>query len=275
MNKEKVFISKKFYEEIRKRINIVERIKAEKEEALSKAPSGKIHIIKNKGTAQYYLRANTYDKAGKYITKDNIELIKTMLQKEYDTKVLALVESELSLLEKILEKSSSKYDKIEKWYLSQTKETQGLVNTIECFDNNYIEIWQSKSYVGKSIPEYTPDFITNKGEHVRSKSEVNIANALYRAGIPYKYECPIKLHNGMLIYPDFTLLNADNRKEMYWEHRGMMDDREYAKNSVARIKDYQKSGIYLGDRLIITEETSSNPLGTVEINNVIIHYLSR
>ena len=38
--------------------------------------------------------------------------------------------------------------------------------------------------------------------------------------IPYKYECPLQLSNGMIIYPDFTVLDVKRRKVWYWEHRG-------------------------------------------------------
>ena len=88
-------------------------------------------------------------------------------------------------------------------------------------------------------------------------------------GIPYKYECPLVLQNGIVIYPDFTLLDIRNRQEIYWEHRGMMDDKEYARNSVQRIKTLMRNGICIGKNLIITEETLTNPLGTDEIKTII------
>lgn len=49
----------------------------------------------------------------------------------------------------------------------------------------------------KSGEYIQPIDITDKGERVKSKSELTIANALYRSKIPYKYECPIILHNGI------------------------------------------------------------------------------
>lgn len=49
----------------------------------------------------------------------------------------------------------------------------------------------------------------------------------------------------------------------------MMDEKDYARNSVSRIKTYLKNGYYLGNDLIITEETSASPLGTDEIDAVI------
>ena len=88
-------------------------------------------------------------------------------------------------------------------------------------------------------------------------------------GIPYKYECPLVLQNGIVIYPDFTLLDIRNRQEIYWEHRGMMDDKEYARNSVQRIKTLMRNGICIGKNLIITEETLTYPLGTDEIKTII------
>ena len=91
--------------------------------------------------------------------------------------------------------------------------------------------------------------------------------------IPYKYECPLKLKSCGVIYPDFTVLDALRRKVLYWEHRGMMDDREYAKHAVMRIRDYEKNNIRLGSNLIITEETSTCALGTKEIEKVIKNYI--
>ena len=52
----------------------------------------------------------------------------------------------------------------------------------------------------------------------------------------------------------------------------MMDDREYAKHTVRRMKEYQKNNLFLGENLIITEETATIPLGTDEIHAVISRY---
>ena len=73
----------------------------------------------------------------------------------------------------------------------------------------------------------------------------------------------------MRLYPDFTILDMKNRIEIYWEHRGMMDNEEYAAKTVARLKMMMKNGICVGKNLIITEETSTNPLGTDEIEAVV------
>ena len=53
----------------------------------------------------------------------------------------------------------------------------------------------------------------------------------------------------------------------------MMDGLDYVRNSVKKIRNYQRNGIFLGDNLIISEETSINPLGTDEIEAIIKKYL--
>ena len=67
-------------------------------------------------------------------------------------------------------------------------------------------------------------------------------------------------------------MHIASRKEIYWEHRGMMDDRDYARRAVFKLRSMMKNGLVLGDNLIITEETSANPLGTNEIEMVINTY---
>ncbi len=114
-------------------------------------------------------------------------------------------------------------------------------------------------------------------EDEESKSDqsqnLNIANTLNKLKIPYKYECPLEVRKGLCFYPDFTVLNVRKRKVYYWEHRGMMDDREYAKHAVSRIKEYESNGIIIGKNLIISEETSSTPLGSNDIIRLIDAYL--
>ncbi|MCW1938930.1 hypothetical protein OMD49_00765 [Bacillus anthracis] len=59
-------------------------------------------------------------------------------------------------------------------------------------------------------------YVTQKGERVRSKSEVIIANMLFASGIEYEYEKEIITSNGKKICPDFTLYKND--RIYYLEH---------------------------------------------------------
>jgi ATP-dependent DNA helicase RecQ len=93
---------------------------------------------------------------------------------------------------------------------------------------------------------------TLKGEYVRSKSEVIIANILYHTGIPYTYEQPLYAPSGLAKYPDFTI--EWRGKTYYWEHLGMLNQDDYAGNWESKKAWYAK---HFPDQLITTEESST------------------
>ena len=137
----------------------------------------------------------------------------------------------------------------------------------------YAQRWQSMPYRGKLSEEEQTGLFTDKGEKVRSKSEMIIANLLAKDGVPYRYECPLELKGMGVIYPDFTVLNIRLRKVFYWEHQGMMDDENYATKAIRREAAYQRNGFYPGDNLILTSETRKNPIDINQIRGIIKHYL--
>jgi len=261
------------YEEALLRYEELSNVVREKEMEIAKAPEGKIHIIRSARRDQYYLRKNAKDVSGEYLRRSDIAKVMIYLQKYYDEKICKLLRKEMLNLERFL-KDANKYNGlIKKAYSSNSEETKKLIDPLDMSDEDYAKRWLQFAYVGKEIIGETPVWITEKGERVRSKSELNIANALSKYSVPYRYECPIKLKNGIILYPDFTVLNVRKRKTYYWEHRGMMDDREYAMHAVRRTKDMAKSGIILGNNLIHTEETIGCSLGTDEIKGVIEKFL--
>lgn len=201
----------------------------------------------------------------------------TYLQKAYDEKILKLIKKELINLECFIRKSLNIQSKIQEVYSNYPDEVKNLIQPIDISDDDYKDIWESHKYIGKEIREGSTVWETEKGEIVRSKSELNIANALKKNNIPYRYEYPFQLRSGAIIYPDFTILDIKRRKILYWEHRGMMDDRDYVRHAVVRNRDFLKNGVIPGDNLIITEESSTTPLGTDEIDIMInwIQYKDR
>lgn len=257
------------YQEAKRRLEELYLIQSKLEKRLKTYPDGKIHIVKNRNRVQYYLRMDSKDKSGVYLPKKEEKKIRTFLQKKYDEATIKQINSEIKNLEHLLKRVNSD---IRKNYSDYPQEIKQHINPVDVSDEDYVKEWLAIPYDRKSISEDMPVYLTDNGERVRSKSELNIANMLYKQGIPYKYECPLRLSNGKIIHPDFTVLDVRRRKEIYWEHRGMMDDRIYLKHAVERVKAYGKSGIYAGDNLLLTEETSTMPLGTNEIERVIRHF---
>lgn len=248
------------------------QVEKEKEEALRSAPEGALRICSRKNKAQYYYRTNPKDFSGVYMSEKEMPLIKGLAQKAYDKKVADSVGKELKAISGYL--SGCPEVQAEQVYEKVHKERKKLVTPIRKTDEQYVADWEAVQYYGKEFEEETPEIYTAKGEKVRSKSEVIIADMLGREGIPYRYECPLKIKGVGTFYPDFTVLNVRERKEIYWEHFGMMDDAAYVENALSKLSVYTQSGIICKDNLIVTYETKKNPLNQKTIKLMIENYLS-
>lgn len=133
--------------------------------------------------------------------------------------------------------------------------------------------WVKKEYQGKKFSEGTPAIYTDRGERVRSKSEKILADYFYRNNISYKYECPLLLSGFGTVYPDFTFLSPKTKQEIYWEHDGKMDDPVYAKRAIRKIEAYERNDIHMGERLIVTFETTESLLNTSMIESIVQRFL--
>lgn len=254
---------------LRERQNYLLQLKKEKMIATKNMPEGKLRISSHGCRTQYYLRQDTKDINGSYL-KDK-KLAKLLAQKEYDKKIINLADKEIYVIDKFLGNYPAK--NVEEFYQTLHSERQKLITPIKETTEQFIEKWESVEYQGKSFPEELLEYYSFKGERVRSKSELIIADFLQREGIPYRYECPLTLKGYGTIYPDFTVLNVKKRKEIYWEHFGMMDDVEYVEKAIRKIRTYEQNGLFVGDNLIMTFESKQNPLNQKSARRLIEKYL--
>ena len=243
------------------------------QKGLSKAPEGSLLVDKAKGNNRYYWRKTAVDKKGVYLGKENQEQIRALAQKDYEARLLKSAEKEKALLERI----QARCDKgdlqgsgvLDLAYESLSEARKELVDPYKLSSDEYARRWQLEEYAGNSHPFGSYSLFTHGGVRVRSKSEVLIADALEAAGVPYKYERPLNLGGYNPVYPDFTVLNKRTRAEYYWEHFGGMDDAEYREGMVHKLNSYALAGIFPGDRLLATYETSQTPLDTRVVQAVI------
>ena len=85
---------------------------------------------------------------------------------------------------------------------------------------------------------------TRRGDLVRSKSEVIIADGLLADGITrYQYEQELAGSDGKRKFPDFTFEDSDAGVTYYWEHLGMLYDAAYRTRWDAKLVWYRKEGI--------------------------------
>ena len=263
-------------EMLKKREVYLLSIKKQKETELVDSPKAKLRIegeYERGKQVKYFVRTEMQDYKGAYIKAQDKSLAIKLAQKDYDEKVLKSIDKELQAIMKY----KSNYPQItaEQVYEKLHKERQKLVKPIAVSDREFLRQWEEYEYAGKNFDDNMPELYTDRNERVRSKSEVIIADSLYKANIPYRYECPLEFKNGLVVYPDFTLLNKKTRENIYWEHLGMMDDATYAENAIQKINTYMQNGIYVGKNLLLTFETRNNPINHRTIDIIINNYVIR
>ena len=239
-------------------------------QSLCDAPSGQLRISAKGKKIQYYYRTQETNgpfRNGQYIRKKDQELAYRLAQRDYDRKLLEIAEKELASVQRLLNVYNAQ--ELQEVYGQMNPYRKAMVAPKVVSDELFAEQWKNVCYEGKPFAEGSPEIYTEKGERVRSKSEKIIADMLHRNGILYRYEYPIYLQGLGTVYPDFTILNVKECKEIYWEHLGMMDNSDYCERALLKLNRYTKNGIHLGDRLIISHETSKRPLETAVIEKII------
>lgn len=235
-------------------------------------PEGHLRIEQKKGTRppQFYHFTNPEDTHGNYIPAANHELARRLAQKDYDHKLIKILEQQISIMEKLIKQSENK---IASLYTKSCPARQKLISPVTLTDSQYVKAWQNITWQTKNFASDSPDFFTGRGERVRSKSEIIIADTLARHNIPYRYEFPLKLKNENIYHPDFLCLNVRTRQEYIWEHFGLIDKPDYAEGTVKKMKAFSENKIFPGKNLIITMESSYTPISSRQVENLINEYL--
>ncbi len=95
---------------------------------------------------------------------------------------------------------------------------------------------------------------TVRGELVRSKSELVIANHLHQLGLAYEYERPLDgVEAAGRLRPDFSFID-DAGDVVVWEHLGMMDRDDYRKGWEWKRQWYEVNDFVQGVNLFTTQE---------------------
>lgn len=246
----------------------------EMEKSLKNAPAGRLRLDKRKNQMQWYRVTAKTTEHGEYIPLANIRLARTLAQKEYVRKLLSEIQPLVKATSKFLNVFSP--EQLPNVFLSLNPSRRLLVEPICVPDELFVAQWKAEKYRNKGFAGENSELFTSRGECVRSKSEVIIADVLNQYGIPYKYEKPIVLSlkkKTLEIYPDFTCLNVRLRKEIIWEHFGRMDDVEYSIKVVKKLDSYEKNGYFLGDRLICSMESEESPFDAKKAERLVKKYL--
>ncbi len=115
---------------------------------------------------------------------------------------------------------------------------------------------------------------TARGEAVRSKSEVVIANLLHANGVGYRYEEALEVE-GVVKYPDFTIEDDDTGEVYYWEHLGMLSNAGYRRRWDEKKEWFRRHGILPIEEgggpngtLITTRDSDDGGMDSEEIDKI-------
>lgn len=284
--KEELLSPSNLEEEIEKRLKNLQTTLMEKEKEINKKLEGHLRIAQRHGRSQFYHYTESSNPKGRYIPLKEKAFAYKLAQKDYDTEVIILIQKEIDMLQNYL-KQTGGGRAISELYDSLCPARRELITPVTLTDEQYAARWQEVSWAGRPFSPDTPLLYTARGERVRSKSEVIIADTLFRHKIPYRYEFPLTLKRidddsyrsdfgkvAVTLHPDFLCLNTRTRSEFFWEHFGLMDDPEYSKNAAGKLRLYTENGILPGRNLIITMETKTEPPTAQVLEKLIAEYLT-
>ena len=238
---------------------------------LENAPEGSLRVSSKWNKQQYYHKTDSDNPRGKYITVQDHYLTVRLAQKDYDTRLLKVLNEQQKAIERFLNDFDP--EAAEQVFINLSEQRKALVTPEYLSDEEFIRQWMNQPYTRLGFKEDEQEFYTAKGERVRSKSEILIADALLRNKVPYLCEYPVYNNGVIFAAPDFKCLNVRLRKEYYWEHLGKLGDQGYSDRNVKKLEKYSLADDFDESRLILTFETDSHPQNTRVIDEKIRRYL--
>lgn len=238
---------------------------------LRKLPKGKLEVCISQGkyVKHYAVTKEAGKTIRKYIPKQRRKLAEMLAQRTYESRLGKALAERVKTLEKALSvlRETSPF----KVYGRESAERKKLIFPLVATDDQYIGQWYEEHRGAQNSYPMSTSYTTIRGETVRSKSEKMIADAYHLGGVPYVYEPTIILENGKQRYPDFSVLNVRLRETMYHEHFGLMDDDEYRRSAILKMREYNRNG-YAG-RMMYTFEGEGIPFDQEELECLIKSYL--
>lgn len=241
-------------------------IKKRAEDYIKNAPEGTFFASKN----GHYFKWYTHNKGKKIlIRQQDKELAYKLAKKAFAYFRLKETVKELKAIDAYMEHSS---DADAESFLQEHEAIRQLITAQTPLPDRVRE-WANAPYQKNSTPYNGIQYKTLKGDLVKSKAEQEIADALFLAGLPYRYECAISFDNGKTFYyPDFMIMDPLTGKIYIWEHFGLSELNYYQHKNADKLYVYFDHGFVPGLNLITTASDDKNKLTAATIQQVIRLY---
>jgi len=211
-------------------------------------------------------------KKRKYIKKSDEDFLRSVAYGRFVQETIDILEQNIGTINKLLE-TVRDYD------------TPSVTKSLPDAYQRAIEMLKDSktNCVKQSENPYKPDQLTHEADNgllVRSLGELTIANLLIKYKIDFQYERKLELilvhvrkdgstwEEKVVKYPDFTIFLEDGT-ELYWEHLGLFDNREYRESQIEKFQLYYDNGIYPPRNLIVTMVGDGKPIKTQDYIDII------
>ena len=142
----------------------------------------------------------------------------------------------------------AEYDERQKWRQERKNLNQQLMNLSPAERREVRQ--QMKLYQELGLEKLPLDKdVSFDGTVLDSRAEIILYEFLRNLGLKAEHNRPIDPHPYSYL-PDFTF--TLNGKRMYLEHMGKLEDPQYRRKQIEKIKNYKTYDIRLGENLIIT-----------------------
>ena len=230
---------------------------------LPNLPKGKLQTITSKGKT-YYMTSEGGKR--KYIGKAEEKTVRQLKLRRFLEESIRDIDSNMKHITRLLNhfrpvNPDAVIERLPKSYKSD------FFPDIPGFDFARADDWGISGYhKSRNHPEQLKH-TTLKGDKVRSKSELNIANMLYIKGIPYHYEELVRLRD-CTVAADFKIAVRSENRFVLLEHIGMLGNEDYEKMFILKFMDYVKSGYVPWRDVFFTFDEGDGNLDTLFLSKL-------
>lgn len=217
------------------------------EKQLKNLPEGSLSVSKSKGHS-YYRKHFQGERI--YLGREDHEQVQELQKRKLLVDISERIKNNEPLFLDFLEKYQDPSPTSVQQSLGKAYRIDKL-NLLSNSNKRTNKNWAEQPYRRNSLYPEQLKHKTLRGDYVRSKSEVIIANTYLAKKLLYRCEPLIQVGEKTLA-PDFAVLVKRLEKVKYHEHFGMMHDSHYRANAMRKIGLYISNGFRPYEDIIFT-----------------------
>ena len=236
------------------------------EKKIDALPEGMLSVTEKKGSL-YYSKYIGNKKI--YLRKDCQEIDQLKARKLLTEAMRRMEVNEILMKQFLQEYQDISLDSVEASLSKAYKSDDG--KAYEVIHAPNYKNWGDQEYRRDTKYPETLVHRTMKGDYVRSKSEVIIANCYYTKDIQYRSEEFTQVGKYMFA-PDFKILVPGKRKIKIHEHFGMMHNPQYREKALWKMSVYIENGYRPYEDIIFTFDDLDGNIDTKNLDLLITNF---